>query len=408
MSLKIIADIIITGDGSFYENYCLVTEGNTIVYVGPKDHAPEANDTIETEVAMPGMWDTHVHYSGIYTASVEQTIYTKATLAALRSTRDVRETLRSGFTSVREVGGHGIALNQAIAEGVIMGPRIYSSGSLLSSTGGHGDIHNIPLDFVSTLEGQGFSVLCDGVPECLRAVRKQLRDGAEVIKFCASGGVMSKIDHPVHQQFSQEEQNAIVSEANRAEVAVAAHCHGAPGIAAALIAGVTTIDHGTFLTEELADRMIEQGAILVPTRYVIERLIASAVKMGVPEYAVKKINALADQHKNAIQMAIKKGVKIALGTDIFTTGAESIFVHGDNAKELEYLVEMGMSPMDAIVAATGNGPLTLGGRAPKSGLIKVGYEADIITLRENPLEDISVLVKKENITNVIKQGEIVF
>ncbi len=407
MSLKIHAEIMIAGDGSFYENYTLVTKENEIIYVGPKEHAPSAIDTIECKVLMPGMWDTHIHYSGIYRAAVEETIFTKSSVAALRSTWDVKETLKAGFTSVREVGGNGIALNQVIQEGVIPGPRIYAAGDILSTTGGHGDIHNISLDFVMNMNSQGFGILCDGVSECLKAVRKQLREGAEVIKYCASGGVMSKIDHPMHQQFSIEEQRAIVEEAKRSEVAIAAHCHGEAGIRSAIEAGVTTIDHGTYLTEELADIMLEKGTILVPTRYVIEKLIANAEKMGVADYAVKKIKALSNQHANAIRMAIKKGVKIAVGTDIFVSGPKGIFLHGENAMELQYLVELGMTPMDAIVAATGNGPLTLGGRAPKSGMLKVGYEADMITLKANPLEDIKVLTNRSNILNVIKQGDIV-
>lgn len=406
MSLKINANLVITGNGTSFEKGSIVIENEKIIHVGDHSEAPSADEEISTPVIMPGMWDTHSHFVGLYKASIEGTIFTKSTLAVLRSTWDAKEALRAGFTSVREVGGFGIPLNQAIQEGVILGPRIYAAGEILSTTGGHGDIHNIPLEFVSLMEGQGLSILCDGVPECLKAVRKQLREGAEVIKYCASGGVMSKIDNPMHQQFSLEEQKAIVEEAKRSEVAIAAHCHGSAGIRSALEAGVTTIDHGTYLTEELADLMIEKGAILVPTRYVIEKLLQNVDKEDLPDYVVEKITAMGDQHMDALKIAIRKGVKIAAGTDIFVSGPGNIFTWGENALELKYLVDAGMSEMDAIVAATGNAPATLGPRAPKSGMLKVGYDADILLLEKNPLENIENLLDKSAMT-VIKQGIII-
>lgn len=406
MSINISADLVITGDGKSYEKGSIVIENDKIIYVGDQSGAPNAAEDISTPVVMPGMWDTHSHFVGLYKASIEGTIFTKTNLAVLRSTWDTREALRAGFTSVREVGGLGIPLNQAIEEGVIMGPRIYAAGEILSTTGGHGDIHNVPLEFVSLMEGQGLSILCDGVPECLKAVRKQLREGAEVIKYCASGGVMSKIDNPMHQQFSLEEQIAIVEEAKRSEVAIAAHCHGAAGIRSALEAGVTTIDHGTYLTEELADLMIEKGAILVPTRYVIEKLLQNVDKEDLPDYVVEKITAMGDQHMDALKIAIRKGVKISTGTDIFVSGPGNIFTWGENALELKYLVDAGMSEMDAIVAATGNAPATLGPRAPKSGMLKEGYDADILLLKKNPLENIENLLDKSGMI-VIKQGKII-
>lgn len=406
MSLKINANLVIIGNGTSFEKGSIVIDNEKIIYAGNHSEAPSADEEISTPVIMPGMWDTHSHFVGLYKASIEGTIFIKSTLAVLRSTWDTKEALRAGFTSVREVGGLGIPLNQAIQEGVILGPRIYAAGEILSTTGGHGDIHNIPLEFVSLMEGQGFSILCDGVAECLKAVRKQLREGAELIKYCASGGVMSKIDNPMHQQFSHEEQKAIVEEAKRSEVAIAAHCHGSAGIRSALEAGVTTIDHGTYLTEELADLMIEKGAILIPTRYAIEKLLQNVDKEDLPDYVVEKITAMGDQHMDALKIAIRKGVKIAVGTDIFVSGPGNIFTWGENALELKYLVDAGMSEMDAIVAATGNAPATLGPRAPKSGMLKVGYDADILLLEKNPLENIENLLDKSAMT-VIKQGKII-
>ena len=183
----------------------------------------------------------------------------------------------AGFTSVREAGGYGIDLARAIEEGSIMGPTIYVAGAILSTTGGHGDLHSYPLEWLQSYGASGGMLeLCDGVPECLKATRTQLRRNARVIKVCASGGVLSEIDHPIHQQFSVEELRTIVEEAARAERIVMAHCHGAPGIKAALDAGVATIEHGTYLDAVTAAQMKEQGAILVPTRFIVERLLAEA------------------------------------------------------------------------------------------------------------------------------------
>ena len=164
-------------------------------------------------------------------------------LRAARSVGDLSRTLMGGVTSMREVGGLGIDIQPAIAAGDVAGPTVYGAGDVLSTTGGHADIHSMPLDALHHIDH--FGVLCDGVPEETKAVRMNLRKNAKVIKICASGGVMSPVDHPIHQQFSRDELSAIVEEAARAERVVAAHCHGLPGIKAALEAGVHTIEHGS-------------------------------------------------------------------------------------------------------------------------------------------------------------------
>lgn len=402
------AEKMIVGNGELINNGSVVIEESKIIYAGEAEHAPSVNQSKNVPVIMPGMWDCHVHFTGIKSPSLESTVFNNPQLGVLRNVWDVNELLRSGFTSVREAGGMGIYLDQAITEGVIPGPKIYAAGKILSTTGGHADIHGLDLDVYSTLNRSGAHILgelADGVPECYRAVRKQLRSGAQLIKYCASGGVMSEIDHPIHQQFSMEEQIAIVEEATRAEVAVAAHCHGAPGIRSALEAGVTTIEHGSYLNEDLADIMIEKDTILVPTRYAIEKLLIGAEKMGVPDYAMVKLRSLKDQHLEAIKIAIRKGVKIALGTDMFTSGPDGIFKYGENAMELKYLVDAGMNPMNAIVAATSHGALTVGIKALTSGILQNGFDADLLILNSNPLDNIEVLTKRENIVEVIKQGK---
>jgi len=234
---------------------------------------------------MPGMWDCHCHLHGISRFSLEDMLITPVPTAAARAAKDAEAALQAGFTSLREAGGMGIWLVPAIEEGTVNGPSIYSAGSVLSQTGGHADVHSLPAGWVaSACEDGRFLQLCDGVPECLRVVWLQLRKNAKVIKVCASGGVASIVDDPVHQQFSDEELRAIVSEAARAGRAVMAHCHGKPGIMAALRAGAHSIEHGSYLDEEAAAAMREAGAILVPTRSIIERMLAGEDKVPPPAY----------------------------------------------------------------------------------------------------------------------------
>ena len=246
--------------------------------------------------------------------------------------------------------------------------------------------------------------LADGVPECLKAVRMQLRAGANVIKICGSGGVGSERDNPVDQQFSEEEIKAMVDEAARAQRILGAHCHGKPGIMASLKSGVKTIEHGSYIDEECADLMLEKGAMLVATRLIIENGLA--MKDYFAPYAYQKLLALADNHWKAMQIAIKKGVKMAIGTDTTGTTPGSDLLRFDLVgRELHYHVKAGMTPLQAIEAATANGPLTLGPQAPKAGQLREGYDADFIALDSNPLDDIEVLSGPQHVTHVWKQGK---
>jgi imidazolonepropionase-like amidohydrolase len=345
---------------------------------------------------------------GIRTPNLADLAALVPVVAGMRVARDARVALEAGFTSIREVGGIGVWLATAVAEGSVSGPTVYAAGAVLSPTGGHADLHMYPTDWVRDLAGHlGMLRQCDGVPECLRAVRLQLRAGARLIKVCASGGVMSQVDHPIHQQFSDEELRAIVAEAARAERIVAAHCHGKPGIMAALRAGVRTIEHGTYLDEEAADAMRECDAVLVPTRHIIEEYLAHGPASGLPDYAHRKLIELADRHAEAIALAHERGVRIALGTDISGSGDTTPARWGQNGAELGLMVKAGLSPLEAIETATANGPLTLGPQAPRSGLLDAGYDADVIALSANPVDDPSLLADPANVTHVWKAGELV-
>jgi imidazolonepropionase-like amidohydrolase len=404
VATRIEAGLLVPGRGEPIAGAVVVVEGSSIAYAGPAAGAPATPGAtvVPTFTVMPGMWDCHGHFFGIRGANLEALIGAAPQIGVLRSAVDAAAVLAAGFTSVREVGGYGTFLATAIDEGTIPGPTVYASGGVLSQTGGHGDVHALPISQVDDLFERHFGApsLCDGADDCRRLVRRQLRLGARVVKVCASGGVMSQVDHPIHQQFSAAELAAIVEEAARAERVVAAHCHGKPGIMAALEAGVRTIEHGTYLDEEAAEAMGETGAVLVPTRFIVEHLMTSGRAQGMPDYAYTKIAALADRHAEAMATAVAAGVTVALGTDIWASG-----MWGRNAEELGHLAAAGMTPLQAIEAATANGPLTVGPQAPRVGVVAEGWDADLITVDGDPVADLSVLADPSRITGVWKRGE---
>lgn len=408
---RIEADLLIPGRGEPIRNGCVLVDGATIAFSGAVEDAPATPSDTHVErvpVLMPGLWDCHAHLMGFRSANVEDIAKTSLPVLTARAVADARTALEAGVTSVRDLVGLGVHLARVVDEGTVPGPHIYAGGAMLSPTAGHGDLHMFPTSYIHSLADSGyFFQLCDGVPECLRGVRAQLRLGAKVIKVCASGGVMSEVDHPLHQQFSDEELRAIVGEAARAERIVAAHCHGKAGIMAALQAGCRTIEHGSYLDDEAVDLMLKQDAILVPTRYILERLIALGPKMHIPEYAYRKVVALGDQHGRSLRLAIRKGVRIALGTDIWSTGEGTIAPWGDHAKELSHLVGAGMTSLQAIEAATANAPATLGPQAPKSGQLRAGYDADLLALRKDPRPDVSILASRDSVARVWKSGRAV-
>jgi imidazolonepropionase-like amidohydrolase len=334
---------------------------------------------------------------GIERPDIMEQVTEPVALMAARAVADMHRTLMGGVTSVREVGGLGLDIQPAIASGAVVGPTIYSAGKILSTTGGHADLHAMPLDVLLHIPHLG--ILADGVPEALKAVRMNLRRNAKVIKVCASGGVMSEVDHPMHQQFSHEELVAIVEEAGRAERYVAAHCHGLAGILAALRAGVQTIEHGSFLNEEAADMMVAQGAIYVPTRFVVDQLLG--MEEILPPYAYRKGLMVADAQAAAMKLAASKGVKIAMGSDIFVSGD----LYGRNSLEIKFLQDAGLTALEAIEAATATGPETIGPQAPLSGQLKEGYDADVIAIDFNPLEADAGWGDPDRVTHVWQGGK---
>ena len=403
---RIDADLLIPGRGDPIRDAAVVIDGSSIAYVGPRHTAPDVRSPVSVPCLMPGLWDCHAHFLGLRSLDLNELALVPTAVLAARAAKDAEIVLQAGFTSVREAGGLGVHLARVVEEGLLAGPSIYAPGAILSQTGGHGDLHALPLAWMGDLcQSGGPLALCDGIPECLKAVRSQLRLGARVIKICASGGVLSQVDDPVHQQFSDDEMRAIVEEAGRAERIVMAHCHGKPGIMAALRAGVRTIEHGSYLDEEAASAMRELGAVLVPTRFIVERGLQA--KDSMPSYAFEKMEAVADRHLEAIHIAHQAGVTLALGTDISTSGRETAVPWGMNARELVHLVDAGLSPLEAIRAGTADGHLTLGPQAPRAGVIEREWDADLIAVDGDPVATISLLADPVHITHVWKRGRLV-
>jgi imidazolonepropionase-like amidohydrolase len=402
--LRVEADLLIPGRGDPVRDGVVVADGATISYAGPAAGAPSTPGAtvVRAPTVMPGLWDCHTHLVGVRALDIGLLPQTPVALRAARAATDLRAALDAGVTTVREVGGLGVHLARGVDEGVLEGPAVYAAGAVLSTTGGHGDLHAYPLPWMELFAHAGGDFrLADGPAECARAAREQLRANAKVIKVCASGGVLSEVDHPIHQQFTLAELRAIVEVAGMAERVVAAHCHGKPGIMAALEAGAHTIEHGTYLDEEAAAAMREAGAVLVPTRTIVQEIMDSR---AVPAYAMVKLEAIADRHAAAIAIAREAGVTVAVGTDLAVTGRDRPGGWGRNGRELPLLAAAGFTPLQVIEAATANGPATVGPQAPLSGQLVNGYDADMITIDGDPLDDLSLLADPGRIIGVWRLG----
>ena len=313
--VRIDADLLIPGRGDPVRSASLVyspskAAGGTgkIVWTGRTVRMPQKYTTLpnvkHVPVLMPGLWDCHVHFFGRADPNGENMAILHLALAGVRSARDIAATLNAGYTSVREVGGNGAELAKAISEDWVPGPNIYPSVAPISQTAGHADLHTMPLELLQDRIKHGFPLcICDGVDECRKAVRTQIRRGAKLIKFHATGGIMSRIDSPMAPQFSQPEMQVMVEEADKAGMIVAAHCHGKAGIVNALEAGVKTIEHGSYLDEETISMMKEKDAILVATRAVFASGVNHPNNMSPESY--KKMLEVAGVHKKAYAAAVR-------------------------------------------------------------------------------------------------------
>lgn len=385
--------------GDVIENAGVLISGDRITAVGPVDTVAVPPETEFIDVSgntiMPGLIDAHMHFFGPKRLDFTQMALEPVEVRMGRALRDLSKLINAGFTSVRDCGSPtAVYIKRLMAEGVYKGPRIKTSHHQLSQTGGHFDNHDLPLEL------NQFQT-CDGVAECTKRAREQLREGADFIKICSTGGVFSANDDPNWPQFTMDEIKAIVYEAEAVGSYVASHAQGAQGIKNALTAGVKTIEHGIFIDDEGIEMMLNQSAILVPTLTVLHQVLTNPD--GIPDYALEKAKRVDEIHKANIRKAFKAGVKIALGTDC--AGCEPMD-HGFNALELEFFVrDIGMSPMEAIVVGTKGSAEALN-IEESVGTIEKGKLADILVVEGNPLDDIRILTNTKNIKKVFVGGEL--
>ncbi|WP_052850270.1 metal-dependent hydrolase family protein [Streptomyces avicenniae] len=375
----------------------LHTDANgDLTYAGPAAGAPprpEGARTVDVagRTVLPGFIDCHVHFAVATPAEIGQRFAADPTVATLRTARRMRETLHAGVTTARDLGGAPAGFRTAVADGLIEGPRLHTAVRILGHTGGHADF-TTP-DGYDTSSGLGEIV--DTVDQTRIAVRRLLREGADVIKLCATGGMGSPHDQPDDEGLSEEEIRTVVDEVSRhGGRPVAAHAQGLAGIMNALRGGVTSVEHAYGLDDEACDLAGERGAFIVPTLSTTFEGIDPA-RME-PYHYEKKIR-WSERTKVNIARAIERGVKIALGTD------SGVCPHARNLRELTHLVALGMSPMDALVAGTRTGAELLG-IADRVGTLEPGKAADLVVCDGDPLADISVLADPARIHHVVQQG----
>ena len=386
---------ILDGLGHRLERGTLVIEGSRILAVGSdRDiRLPKGAQRIDGRglTVLPGLIDCHVHLclgaEADVVAAVERD---SSTLTLLKAAELARRTLQAGFTTVRDVGfrDHAVfALKQAIESGMTPGPRILAAGLAICMPGGH-----------ARFIGREAS----GVEAVRAAVRDQLAAGAEVIKLIASGGVLTPGTSPDEAQMTVEELTAAVEVAVANGRHVAAHAHGASGMKNALRAGVHSIEHATLMDDEAAEMMTQRGVFMVPTLSALATTAACPVGCGIPDSARTKARNMVNRHEKSFRAAVRRGVPIALGTDAGTPFNQ----HGENAQELERMVALGMTPMEAIMTTTSAAARLLG-IDQDIGTIAAGKQADLLFVEGNPLRNIGRLLKRERIAGVMQRGRFV-
>jgi len=384
-------------------NVTVIVEGNQIKdiqkgFLNPSDKNTNVID-LKNHTVMPGLMDMHVHIETESSPSVYLERYTLSDAdRAYKAQNFAMRNLLAGFTTVRDLGGSGVnvALRNAINQGTVKGPRIYTAEKSIATTGGHADPTNGMRKEMSTDPGPESGVI-NSPEEARKAVRQRYKNGADCIKITATGGVLSVAASGLNPQFMDDELEAIVSTARDYGFHTAAHAHGTEGMKRAVLAGITTIEHGTYMTEEVADLMIQKGTYYVPTISAGKFVAGKARIAGFyPKMVAQKALEIGPQIQNTFAMAYKRGVKIAFGTD---TG---VSLHGDNSDEFIFMVEAGMRPAEAILSATIT-PAELLNIADQLGTLEAGKLADIIAVEGNPLNDIQAMRK---IAFVMKDGEI--
>lgn len=390
-------------DDKVRENVLITIEGDRIKSVTAATQPPQGATVIDLSHAtvLPGLIDCHTHLSARADRydpinRFKDTPFDHAFFAVVNA----RKTLEAGFTTVRDVGSPpflAVDLRNTINEGYIPGPRVVASGPGISITGGHGDLNNYsPQTRVSMFPDERNFQIADDANQLRHVVRAQVKYGVDVIKILATGGVLSKGDSPGAQQFTFEELKAAAETAHMAGRKIAAHAHGTEGIKAAILAGIDSIEHASLIDDEGIRLAKEHGTYLVMDIYNDDYILNEAPKVGLPQENIDKEKMVGRLQRENFEKAVKAGVKMAFGTDA------GVYPHGDNAKQFYYMVKFGMTPAQAIRAATSSAA-DLIGRSKEVGTIEPGKYADIIAVNADPLADVRAL---EHVDFVMKGGTI--
>jgi imidazolonepropionase-like amidohydrolase len=385
--------------GRLLVDQAIVIEADRIVSVGPAGAIPASSREnmvdLSKATVLPGLIDAHTHltvdpgdvgYEGLGISVPRETLI---------GARNARLTLEAGFTTVRNVGAEAftdVALRDAVRDGDIPGPRMRVSGPPLGITGGHCDNNFLPAEYHASADG-----VADGISAVQHKVRENIKYGADLIKVCATGGVLSLGDDPQASQYTLEEMQAIVADAHRLGRKVAAHAHGAQGIQWAAEAGIDSIEHGSYIDDAGIAEMKKNGTYLVPTLYVSDWFLANADKLHVPPEMLAKARTVVLTSRKNIAHAFARGVKVAFGTDA------GVYPHGLNAREFAVMVQLGLTPLQSIQAATIHAADLLGW-PDQTGAIEPGKWADLIAVDGDPLQDVTTL---EHVKFVMKGGELV-
>jgi imidazolonepropionase-like amidohydrolase len=381
--------------GRLLDRPIVVIRGNRIESVSTQSITPPAGARVidlGDATLLPGFIDVHTHLTSDAGSAGYESLGISIPRSALTGAKNARITLLAGFTTVRNVGAEGysdVALRDAINDGDIVGPRMQVSGPPLGITGGHCDSNLLAPEFHYSAEG-----VADGIEAVLHRVREEIKYGADVIKFCASGGVFSRGDNPLLEQYSPAEMQALITEAHRLGRKVATHAHSALAIKDAVRAGVDSIEHGIFLDDEGIALMKQHGTFLVPTTYPLFWFEQNAPAMHLPPWVMEKAAIIIPAAKKNMAAAFRNGVRVALGTDA------GVYPHGQNGGEFWSMVELGLSPVQALQAGTVNAA-ELMGWADRVGVIRKDMLADIVAVKGDPLSDVHLL---QHVQFVMKDG----
>jgi len=384
--------------GKLLSDETFTIEDGRIVSAGPSAETKAPPDALRIELpnatVLPGLIDAHTHLTYDPRFGYEE-LGASVLRSALTGAKNARVTLQAGFTTVRNVGAEGysdVALRDAINAGDVPGPRMLVSGPALGITGGHCDNNLLPYEYHATGDG-----VADGIAAVQHKVRENIKYGSDLIKICATGGVLSKGDDPQASQYTLEEMKAIVADAHRLGRKVAAHAHGAQGILWASEAGVDSIEHGSYIDDAGIAEMKKNGTYLVPTLYLGDWFLENAERNHVPDFLLGKAKTVMPIARKNIAHAFASGVKVAFGTDA------AVYPHGLNAREFAVMVKLGLTPLQAIQAATVNAADLLGWSG-KVGSLEPGAWADLVAVDGDPLKDVTTL---EHVKFVMKGGEVV-